>query len=183
MDCPEFGTNFNGTIGAQGLNTAALQAALPSGFNSTVNGGCASCWGIIPDQTYPFFIWQPGVIAGTVYTTYSGMPVTSGIDVYDIINGVAGATPVVTSTSGGYLFYLGAGGIPSGSNAVTYISGATNGVAFQEGASGSIAGLNIYGTYLAENAASSSVKLSTVAADLVAATGHNTLPTTSNLAC
>src|SRR5581483_6392804 len=65
----------------QGLTTAQLQAALPTGFSTTV-------WGIVPNVTYPFLLSQPGVVSGTVFSTFGGPPVNAGVSVSDLVNGV-----------------------------------------------------------------------------------------------
>ncbi|MFZ1922250.1 MAG: GLUG motif-containing protein, partial [Xanthobacteraceae bacterium] len=152
------GADYSGnTQTIQGLTTAKLQGsqppdslnpgALPTGFNATTNGGCASCWGIVPGQTYPLFTWQPGVVSGEVFTTYGESAVGSGTTVSDVINGSAG-TSTVTNASGNYFFYLGSNGIPANSQVVVYTTGGSGGVSYQQNASGSVSGLNIYGSYL-----------------------------------
>ena len=184
-----FGTHFPGigqdssgnTQSIQGLTTAQLQGsqppdslnpgALPSGFDTAVNGACTTCWGIVPGQTYPLLLWQPGVIAGTVYTTFGGSSAGSGITVSDVINGVAGST-AVTSTSGSYLFYLGATGIPSGAQVLVYTTGPSGGVSYQQNASRAASGLNIYGTYLSETTPVASA--SSLASGLTAAINGTT---------
>ena len=127
----------------QGMNTAALQAALPTGFST-------SYWGIIPNESYPYLLWQP-TISGTVYATYGGTTL-AGVTVSDIVNGVAGSYTVTSGANGTYTFLLN-GSLPSGSNVVAYIFGSTNGVSYQQGAAGTVGGLNIYGTYLSETTA------------------------------
>ncbi|MFZ3310212.1 MAG: GLUG motif-containing protein, partial [Xanthobacteraceae bacterium] len=152
------GADYSGnTQTIQGLTTAKLQGsqppdslnpgALPTGFNATTNGGCASCWGIVPGQTYPLFTWQPGVVSGEVFTTYGESAVGSGTTVSDVINGSAG-TSTVTNASGNYFFYLGSNGIPANSQVVVYTTGGSGGVSYQQNASGSVSDLNIYGSYL-----------------------------------
>src|SRR6185436_9876858 len=59
------GFGFGSSSGAQGLPTATLKAALPSGFSTAF-------WGIVPNTTYPYLLFQPGVVTGTVYASYGG---------------------------------------------------------------------------------------------------------------
>ncbi len=67
---------------------------------------------------------------------------------------------------------------------MVYTTGATGGISLQESATGSITGLNIYGTYLTQNTATTSANLGTVSADYATAVGSNSglLPATANLA-
>ena len=91
------GSNF-GTTSATGKSTATLQAALPSGLDSTI-------WAINPGNSYPYLInafsGTPEVISGTAYSdtgttalgsTSSGL-VTIGVllDGTNIGNQIAGA--------------------------------------------------------------------------------------------
>jgi hypothetical protein len=111
-----------------------------------------SCWTIQSGQTFPYFIWYtvPPVsptISGTVYLIYGGSAAGSGVSVYDLVNGTALVSSVQTNSSGQYTFTL-TSALAAGSQVIVYVgSGTSGGVTFQESASGSISGLNIYETY------------------------------------
>jgi filamentous hemagglutinin family protein len=156
-------------------STSLLQSAtLPSGFSPTI-------WSVIPNVTFPYFGQLQSVISGTVYSSYGGSAVGAGVSVFDLVNGTAPVSSVTTNASGQYVFLLNSL-LGPGSQLIVYEgSGASGGVAFQEGASGSVTGLNIYETYVAQNAASSSASLSTVAADFATAQGTSTIPTPANM--
>ena len=159
------GIGYDGTSTSQDihpLSTGALQAQLPTGFSTAY-------WGIIPNQTYPFLLTQPGVISGEVFTTYGGSSAGSGISVFDVINGVAGATPATTDVNGDYYFFLGFNGIPTGTQVLAYTSG---GVSYAQNAFGAVTGLNIYGAYLSETTPVATA--SSLASGLTAAMGSNT---------
>ncbi|MFZ3308599.1 MAG: filamentous hemagglutinin N-terminal domain-containing protein, partial [Xanthobacteraceae bacterium] len=174
-----FGYNTNSQT-ATGESTATLQAALPGSWSTSI-------WTIQAGQTFPYFTWYtPTVsytISGTVYLTYGGTAaVGAGVSVYDLVNGTALVSSVQTNASGQYTFTL-SSALSAGSQVIAYVgSGTSGGVAFQESASGSVSGLNIYETYVAQNAASSSTSLSTVTSDFATAKGANTIPTPGNMA-
>jgi filamentous hemagglutinin family protein len=154
------GANPNNlAVTGQGENTSTLQSALPSGFSTAY-------WGIIPGQTYPLLLSQPGVVSGTVYNTYNGAPVGAGVTVSELVNG-AGTTTVQTDANGNYLFYLGANGVPFGANVLTSVP---NGVSYSQNSIGGVA-LNIYGTYLSETTSGTSA--ASLASGLTAALGGN----------
>ncbi len=117
---------------------------MPTGFST-------SYWGIIPNESYPYLLWQP-TISGTVYATYGGTTL-AGVTVSDVIlDGSPDHHTVTSGANGTYTFLLN-GSLPSGSNVVAYVFGSTNGVSYQQGAAGTVGGLNIYGTYLSETTA------------------------------
>ena len=130
----------NGTTGA--MTTVALKAALPSGFSDTI-------WGIMPGVTYPYLLFQPGVISGTAYTNAGTTLAAAGTIVSETLNGVAGSATTQTDASGIYSFLLGAA-IPAQSQIFVSTSGATGGVTFVQNASSSASGIPIYGTYFGE---------------------------------
>jgi filamentous hemagglutinin family protein len=159
------------TSGIFSQSTLQLQAGLPSGFSNTV-------WGIIPGVTFPYLLWSPALaISGTDYTTFGGTPV-AGATVSDIINGVAGATTATTNGSGNYTLVLLPGTFAASNQIVVYTN---SGISYDQNASGSVSGLNIYGTYLSET--TSGTTLSGLASGYAAATaGHSgLLPTVANL--
>ena len=160
-----------GSGSSAGTYSAALQTALPSGFGPTV-------WGIVPNQTYPFLLSQAGVITGTVYTTYGGSNVGSGVSVSDVINGTAGSYSVTTGAGGTYVFFAGTGGIPSNAQVVVYTS---SGIGYQQNAAPAVSGLNIYGAYLGET--TSGPTASGLASGYATAVGTHSglLPTVANL--
>ncbi len=162
---------LNGSQAPDSLNPGAL----PGGFNTAANGACTSCWGIVPGQTYPLFTWQPGVVSGTVYSTYGGTNVGSGTTVADVINGTSGAFTVTTDPNGNYLFYLG-GGLVSGTQVVVYTN---SGVSYEQATSGGVSGLNIYSTYLSEMTTATTA--SALANAYAAAVGSASLPSVTNL--
>jgi hypothetical protein len=124
--------------------TAMLQAALPSGFSNSI-------WGIIPNVSFPYFLWQypaangtPQVISGLAYTNYGVTALVNGI-VTELVNGSGGLT-TQTGGNGYYYFLLAPNTISSsGSQVLVYT---TSGAAYQQNAIGSVGGLDIYGTYL-----------------------------------
>src|SRR5581483_5004483 len=155
-----------------GLPTAQLQAALPGGCSNTV-------WGVVPGRSYPFLLWQYNIIEGTVFASYGGAAAGSGTSVYDVINGVAGSAPMITNSSGSYLFLLPTNSIPANSSVVVYTTGTGAGLAYADGASAGVA-LNIYGATL--NATTSASSLSSLSASINAAVASvPTAPALSSL--
>ena len=130
----------NGTTGA--MTTVALKAALPGGFSDTI-------WGIMPGVTYPYLLFQPGVISGIAYTNAGTTLAAAGTIVSETLNGVAGSATTQTDANGIYSFLLGAA-IPAQSQIFVSTSGATGGVTFVQNASSSASGIPIYGTYFGE---------------------------------
>ncbi len=156
--------NSGSTTGITGEFTTTLQASLPSTWSTSV-------WAIVAGQTFPFFSWQ-GVVSGTVYATYGGSAAGSGITVSDIVNGIAGGFTATTNASGVYELVLNSA-LSANSQLLVYTTGASVGAAYQQNASGSVTGLNIYGTYLSENTPVSAYSAVTASTGLPTAIGSN----------
>jgi filamentous hemagglutinin family protein len=163
------------SAGGTGLTTAQLQAALPAGFDPTV-------WGNIAGVSYPYLLWQfpggtPQVVSGIAYNDRGTAPAGGGITVSGLVNGTSLTSVLtggaVTTGANGYYYYLLAPGTisSSGAQALTYTAGANAGAAFQNNATASITGLDIYGGYLRE--ISGAGTLSSVSAALSTAIGGN----------
>ncbi len=171
---------LSGTL--TGETTATLQGtAIGSGIYSQWT--TCGCWTIQQGTTYPFFSWYapPGTetISGTVYTTYGGAAVGSGVSVFDVIGGVQGSSSVTTNSNGQYTFSISTALV--GSQLLVYVgSGTSGGVSFQESATGQISGLSIYEGYSTQNTAAPSILLSTVTTDFATGKGGLTLPTPGN---
>ena len=163
------------SAGGTGLTTAQLQAGLPAGFDPTA-------WGSIPGVSYPYLLWQfpagtPQVVSGIAYNDRGTTPTGGGITVSGLINGATLASAqtngsVMTGANGYYYYLLAPGTIAApGSQVLTYTPGANTGAAFQNNATASIAGLDIYSGYLRE--ISGAASLSAVSAALSTAIGGN----------
>ena len=151
------------------MTTTQLQAALPTAFSPSV-------WGIVAGQTFPYFGWQyataPQAISGIAYSN-AGLTALAGGSVGLLVNGSGFGT--VSTGNNGYYYFLVPAGTGTGAQVLAYSSGVSAGATFQESASAaSLTGLNIFGTYLKEQAAPSSTALSTVSTDLATAIGGNT---------
>ena len=139
--------NLPNEPGVTGMTTTQLQSALPSGFSGSV-------WATVNTATFPYFAWQipsgtPQVISGTV--TDAGTAV-SGLSVFAVGSGSA-INPLVamgSSANGYYYLLLAPGTIEGSSQVLTYASGGTGGATLTENASGSLANVDIYSTYLFE---------------------------------
>ena len=153
--------------GGTGLPTLQLQSALPSGFS-------ASAWDIVAGKSFPYLAWQipngtPQVVAGTVLSTEGGTAVV-GKQISVLVDGTNAAVVSMGSGHNGYYYELLAPGSISGggSQVLVYGSGAV-GAALADGATSSVSGLDVYGTYLHEVTGAASY--STVEADLATAIG------------
>ena len=120
----------------------------------------ATAWGINPslNNGHPYLLWQlpsgTQVVDGYVYTDGGITLAGGGIVVSALVNGVSlsslGGT-VTTGANGSYNFLLPPGTIlASGSQVLTYTTGANAGAAYQQNATGSVTNLNIYEGYLNE---------------------------------
>jgi hypothetical protein len=144
------GVGSGSATGTTTKTASGLQTSLSSlSFTNTI-------WGLIPNVSYPYFLWQyptangtPQVISGIAYSNL-GTTVLTGGTVTELVNGLGNLTSS-TGGDGSYYFLLPANTISaSGSQVLTYTSGATAGAAYQQNATGSVSGLNIDGTYLTE---------------------------------
>ncbi|MGH7073103.1 MAG: filamentous hemagglutinin N-terminal domain-containing protein, partial [Stellaceae bacterium] len=154
--------------GSVGEHTADLQSGLPSGFSSSI-------WGVIPGSSYPyltaFYPTTPQVISGIAYSDAGSTPLAAG-SVAGLVGGVSIGS-VSTGHNGYYYFLEPAGTISgTGSAVLTYTS---TGISFEEKATASLSGFDIYGTYLWERAISTT--LSALSTDLTAAEGSAAVPT------
>jgi hypothetical protein len=160
--------NLPNEPGVTGMTTTQLQSALPSGFSGSV-------WGTVNTATFPYFAWQipsgtPQVISGTV--TDAGTAV-SGLSVFAVGSGSA-INPLVamgSSANGYYYLLLAPGTIEGSSQVLTYASGGTGGATLTENASGSLANVDIYSTYLFEPTSDGAA--STLAANFATAIGSD----------
>ena len=152
-----------------GLTTAQLQSALPSGFST-------SAWSIVPGQSFPYLTWQapsgtPEVVSGVI----KGASNNSGIDVGVLLNGVE-ATPLVSMSSGVNDYYyelLAPGSITSsGSDVMAYLaSGSGHSNRVYQNATGSLTGFNLEdGALIVRSSAASETALLSV---LKTALGNN----------
>jgi filamentous hemagglutinin family protein len=160
--------NLPNEPGVTGMTTTQLQSALPSGFSGSV-------WATVNTATFPYFAWQipsgtPQVISGTV--TDAGTAV-SGLSVFAVGSGSA-INPLVamgSSANGYYYLLLAPGTIEGSSQVLTYASGGTGGATLTENASGSLANVDIYSTYLFEPTSDGAA--STLAANFATAIGSD----------
>ena len=113
-------------------------------------------------------LFQPGLVTGTVYTTYGRSAFGDAVTVSELVNGV-GSITVQTDSNGNYILFLGAGFAP-GSQLVVYTSGAGAGVSYQQNVTAATA-LNIYGTYLSQTTPGTTA--SGLASGLATAIGSN----------
>jgi filamentous hemagglutinin family protein len=168
------------SAGGTGLTTAQLQTGgLPVGFD-------AGAWGGGTGGIYPYLkIFFPNgvqTVSGIAYRDAGTTPLVSGASGASFVTALANGRSLGTVTTGANGYYyvpMAAGTIATtGSQVVAYSSGATGGATFQENATGSLAGLNIYGTYLKEQ--TTAATLSTVSADRATALGQTVLPGYAN---
>jgi filamentous hemagglutinin family protein len=168
---------FGGSSGAgTGYVTAQMQSALGS-FDSTY-------WSVVSGQSYfylkGFYPTAPQVISGTAYTGYFGTPAASGASGAVIVSALVNGTNVgnaATGANGYYNLLVAPNTIVADSQVAAYTTGATGGVAYrQDVAAGSVTGLNIFGTYLTETSAATT--LSAVSAGLATAIGSTGVSTT-----
>ena len=155
------------------LTTAQFQSGLPGGFDATV-------WGIGGlNNGHPYLLWQlpsgTQVIDGYVYADGGITLAGNGIVVSALVNGVSLASlggTVTTGANGSYNFLLPPGTIlASGSQVLTYTTGANAGAAYRQNATGSVTNLNIYEGYLNETGGATT--LSGLSAGLATALGSN----------
>ncbi len=133
-----------------GMATAALQGALPAGFND-------GNWAVLtsPVPSYPYltaiFATTPEVVTGTAYSAINVNPIEG-----ELIAGQANGTSfgeTVTGADGVYYFLLQNGTIPA-ANGQVLVSSVTGGVnyteanAFADNADGSVSSVNLDGTSL-----------------------------------
>ena len=109
------------------------------------------------------------MVAGYVFNDAGVTPAGGGISVSGLING-ASIGSVTTGANGSYNIVLLPGTISaSGSQVLTYTSGANAGAAYVQNATGSVENLNIYEGYL--NETSGAANLMSVSAGLTTAIG------------
>ena len=148
---------------------------------SVAGGFDATAWGINPslNNGHPYLLWQlpngTQVVDGYVYTDGGITLAGNGIVVSALVNGVSlsslGGT-VTTGANGSYNFLLPPGTIlASGSQVLTYTTGANAGAAYRQNATGSVTNLNIYEGYLNETGGATT--LGGLSAGLTTALGGN----------
>ncbi|WP_281405697.1 MBG domain-containing protein, partial [Mesorhizobium sp. B2-3-4] len=146
------GTNAGATV----KTTAQLMAALQTGFSP-------STWGLVANTSLPYFKWlyssTPQVVSGTAYSDRGTTPL-AGVATNILVNGSMTPASAVGSTgaNGYYYFLLPNGTIASGGSQVLVTSsGPSAGATFQQNATGSLSGLSIYGGYLKQQGAASTL--------------------------
>ena len=163
----------------QGSSAAGLPLTTQS---LSALGFDATAWGINPslNNGHPYLLWQlpsgTQVVDGYVYTDGGITLAGNGIVVSALVNGISlsslGGT-VTTGANGSYNFLLPPGTIlASGSQVLTYTTGANAGAAYQQNATGSVTNLNIYEGYLNETGGATT--LSGLSRGLATALGSNT---------
>ncbi|MBN9220462.1 MAG: filamentous hemagglutinin N-terminal domain-containing protein, partial [Mesorhizobium sp.] len=164
------GVTTGANAGATGKTTAQLMAALQTPFSSTT-------WGIVANTSLPYFKWlyasTPQVVTGTAYSDRGTTPL-AGVATNILVNGTITPASAVGSTgaNGYYYFLLPNGTIASGGSQVLVTSsGPSAGATFQQNATGSLNGLSIYGGYLKQQGAAST--LSALSAARATAIGAN----------
>ena len=166
-------SRLNMSAAGSPLTTAQFQSGLPGGFDATV-------WGIGGlNNGHPYLLWQlpsgTQVIDGYVYADGGITLAGNGIVVSALVNGVSLASlggTVTTGANGSYNFLLPPGTIlASGSQVLTYTTGANAGAAYRQNATGSVTNLNIYEGYLNETGGATT--LSGLSAGLATALGSN----------
>ncbi|MFD2181536.1 filamentous hemagglutinin N-terminal domain-containing protein, partial [Rhodoplanes azumiensis] len=163
-------TGRSSSAGGTGTTRAALQAALPSAWDTSV-------WGLIAGVSYPYLksFWSgtPQVVSGTAYTN-NGVTAASGGNVAVMVNGTAvGSTNA--GANGYYYVLLAPGTIGSNSQLVSFTSGTNAGLSYVQNAAGSVTGLNILGNTLFEQSAAST--LSSISSGLAIALGSSGVST------
>jgi hypothetical protein len=163
-----------------GLTTAQFQSGFAANLGSAFGGGS--------NGLYPFLnnFFPNGVqaVSGTAYSnagvTPSASSAAGAVTVGALINGTS-IDSATTGANGYYYIFTPAGTIPGGTNQVVITSsGATGGTRFQQANTGTLSGLDIWGTYLWQQADSSTSTLSGLSAALTGALGGTTLPSYAN---
>ncbi|WP_027030776.1 MBG domain-containing protein [Mesorhizobium loti] len=164
------GVTTGTSASATGKTTAQLMAALQTGFSS-------STWGLVANTSLPYFKWlyptAPQVVTGTAYSDRGTTPL-AGVATNILVNGTMTPASAVGSTgaNGYYYFLLPNGTIAAGgSQLLVSSSGPSAGATFQQNATGSLSGLSIYGGYLKQQGAAST--LSALNAARATALGSN----------
>jgi filamentous hemagglutinin family protein len=137
---------------ATGVSVSAGGGMLQEGSTSLPTGFASTVWGMTTSG-YPYLLSEyptgpPQTVSGTAYSDYDTTPLP-GTGVVLMVGGTEEET-VTTDATGSYDFAMPAGTISAGgSNLLTYVSGAsTMGNVLYDGATGSTAGLDLYGGYL-----------------------------------
>ncbi len=179
-----------GTTGTGGIATSSMPKTTAQ-MQSMVLGAAGynwstSAWGIGTGAniSFAYFKWlyasAPQVVTGTAYGDRGTTPLV-GTAAGLSVSGLSGAAANVaasavgsTGANGYYYFLLPASTLTGGSpkQVLAYTAGASGGATLQQNASASISGLSIYGTYLKEQGAATT--LSTLSTALSAAAASNT---------
>ncbi len=133
--------------GGMGRTTAQMMAQAT--FSGWDFGGT---WGIVEGRSDPYlqgqFSGTPQVVSGTAYSD-RGTTGLGGATVTGLVDGAEFGVSATTGVNGYYNLLVAPGTIPASDGEVlVYLTGATKGNAFRDGAAGSIAGLDVYGGYL-----------------------------------
>lgn len=163
-------TTITGDAGASttgGMTTAALQGTLPANFNTVQSGVWSTAAG-----RYAYFGWRfasaPDVISGKAFSD-SGTTALAGSGVEALVGGAVAGT-AGTGANGYYYIATDAGSVSGG--VLTSLTGTTKGNAFIDGASGVVAGFDIYGSTL--RLTSGGATYSGIVGNLATALGSNT---------
>ena len=166
------------TVGGRGLaNGESLSGLLGRAAGENI-GNYAITPGAVtnsnnPNYSITSFIGANFAINGVTLIGFAysdrGVTALSGATVTDVINGTS--STAVTAPNGSYTIQLPTTAL-SNSQVLVYSTGASSGATFQQNVTGSLANFNIYGTYLRQTSAAST--LSSVSAALSTAIGSNT---------
>ena len=172
--------------GTYGLTTADFQSGFAGSLGSAYAGGTNGFYPYLKT----FFPNGVQVVSGTAYTDAGVTPAASGlggaVTVSGLVNGVTLGS-ATTGANGYYYIFAPADTVSSSGQAVVYSDGATGGATLQQNATfqpsgldSSLSGLNIFGTYLKQQADSATTTLSGLSNDFATALGANSLPSYAN---
>jgi filamentous hemagglutinin family protein len=171
------------TPGATGLTTASFQNNGAAGLGSAFGGGANGFYPYLKT----FFPNGVQVVSGTAYTDAGVTPAASGSGGLVTVTGLISGAKFGSAAAGANGYYYVFGAPVAGNQVVVSSSGANGGATFQQnatftasGSSSQFAGLDIYGTYLKQQAASGTTTLSALSADFVTARGSTVLPDYTN---
>ncbi len=152
------------SVGGTGLTTVQLQATLRSGFHS-------GTWSIVAGESFPYLNWQfsgtPEPVSGMALDGYGGSAVSGAT-----INAIADGTALGTASSGAngyYYFLLAPDTLENAGGSVLVYRAGSGGAGFEDGASGSVSGLDLYSDYL--HIVTPATTYSAVSSDLSGAVG------------
>ncbi|MDG2535297.1 MBG domain-containing protein, partial [Sphingomonas sp. HITSZ_GF] len=138
------GVSGGQAAGITGRTTAQLQAALPTGFSSSI-------WGT-GTNLYPYLGWRytstPVAVSGSAYTDLTGAIALSGAAVTALTNGTVFGS--ATTGANGYFYILGDAGTLGSNGVITYLdNGATRGATYADAlSSNGIQNISLLGSTL-----------------------------------